>query len=227
MNDMSELSSTEVESYLHHHPEFFHQHLDLLENISIPHPSGSAVSLISKQLELFRQRHHDMETQLLELIGVARENDTSASKMHELTLAVLEADTLDIAIANLHEVLRDCFLVDFFTVKIISTESQETIFDDLFMSPDDEVLSHFSKELGSNTANCGRPTLPQARFLFGDNALAVRSSVIIPMVFTEIEGLIAIGSRDEGRFHYSMGHLFLTQMAEIIATRFTALLAKG
>jgi len=60
--------------------------------------------------------------------------------------------------------------------------------------------------------------------LFTDNAVEVKSCVIIPMAFTEIERLIAIGSRDEDRFHYSMGDLFLTQMSELIGTRFAALL---
>jgi uncharacterized protein YigA (DUF484 family) len=44
------------------------------------------------------------------------------------------------------------------------------------------------------------------------------------MLFTELEGLLAIGSVDEHRFHASMGHLFLTQMSEVIATRLIALL---
>ena len=221
---MSELDSVEVEAYLHKHPEFFNEHLELLEHISIPHPSGNAVSLISRQLELFRQRHHEMETQLNTLIAVARDNDNSANKMHELTLAVLEADTLKIAIGNLNEVLAECFLTDFFTVKIIRADQNDSALADLFVDPECEGLTHFVREMNSNKANCGRPTIAQARFLFGDNALAVKSCVIIPMAFTEIEGLLAIGSRDEERFHYSMGDLFLTQMSEIIGTRFAALL---
>jgi uncharacterized protein YigA (DUF484 family) len=44
------------------------------------------------------------------------------------------------------------------------------------------------------------------------------------MAFTEMEGLLAIGSRDESRFHYSMGGLFLTQMSEVIGTRLIALM---
>jgi uncharacterized protein YigA (DUF484 family) len=60
--------------------------------------------------------------------------------------------------------------------------------------------------------------------LFGDAAAEVRSSAIIPMTFTRLEGLLAIGSRDESRFHYSMGSLFLTQMSEIIGTRLISLL---
>lgn len=224
---MSELNSVEVEAYLKQHPEFFHEHLELLEQISIPHPSGDAVSLISKQLELFRNRHHEMETQLNGLIEIARDNDNSANKMHELTLAVLEADTLEIAIENLDVVLAECFLTDFFAVRIISAEKNKTALADLFVDPGSEQLTHFITELNSNQANCGRPTLEQARFLFGDNALEVRSCVIIPMAYTEIEGLIAIGSREEDRFHYSMGHLFLTQISEIIGTRFAALLKRA
>ena len=224
---MSEPSSVEVEAYLKQHPEFFYEHLELLEDISIPHPSGGAVSLISKQLELFRNRHHEMETQLNGLIEIARDNDNSANKMHELTLAVLEADTLDTAIENLNVVLAECFLTDFFAVRIISADKHNTALADLFVDPESEELTHFISELNSNKANCGRPTLAQARFLFGKNALAVKSCVIIPMAYTEIEGLVAIGSRDEDRFHYSMGHLFLTQISEIIGTRFTALLKQS
>ncbi len=224
---MSDLGSIEVENYLQQHPEFFQEHLELLEKISVPHPSGKAVSLISKQLELFRHRHHDMETQLNTLIEIARDNDKSANKMHELTLAVLEAESVETMIENLNVVLTECFLTDFFAIKIVTAEQYEVPITGLFIEPGCAELTHFVKELGSNQASCGKPTLAQATFLFADNALEVQSCAIIPMVFTEIEGLIAIGSRDAERFHYSMGHLFLTQMSEIIGTRFTSLLRKA
>ncbi len=32
---MNELGSTEVEAYLKQHPEFFHEHLELLEHIRV------------------------------------------------------------------------------------------------------------------------------------------------------------------------------------------------
>lgn len=221
---MSKLSSTEVVDYLKQHPEFFHQHLDLLEHISIPHPSGGAVSLISKQLELFRNRHHAMENKLNGLIEIAKDNDNLSNKIHELTLAVLEADTLDIAIKNLNVVLTEHFLTDFFAVKIINANQHDTALEDLFVDPENTDLTHFINELNNNQANCGQSTLTQVRFLFGENAPKVKSCVIIPIVYTEIEGLIAIGSREKDRFHHNMGHLFLTQISEIIGTRFITLL---
>lgn len=220
------LSSVEVEYYLRKNPGFFNEHLDLLEHISIPHPSGNAVSLISKQLEIFRSRHQEMETQLTTLIEIARDNDTALLRMHKLTLALLDAQTLQEVIANLNSVLSDYFFTDFVAVRIIKHHPEPTIAD-LFIEPGSDLIKPFIKELTNNQPSCGRPTLAQARVLFGEAAAEVKSCAIVPMTFTELEGLIAIGSREEGRFHYSMGTLFLTQMSELIGTRLISLLQQA
>ena len=217
------LTSTQVEQYLREHPEFFNEHLHLLEQMRIPHPSGNAVSLISKQLELFRSRHQELESQLTELIEIARENDTSYVRMHKLTLALLDAKTIEEAVANLETVLSEYFLTDFVAIRVIKN-NPDTAISSFYIEPDSEDLKPFSKELSSNQPTCGRPTLTQAKILFGDSSLEVQSYAIMPMMFTELEGFLAVGSREDGRFHYSMGSLFLTQMSEIVGTRLIALL---
>jgi uncharacterized protein YigA (DUF484 family) len=219
----TEITAAQVETYLRQHPEFFHDHLNLLEQMSIPHPSGNAISLISKQLEIFRSRHHDLENQLTELIDIARDNDTSVNRMHKLTLALLDATTLEEAVANLNVVLSEYFLVDFVAVRIIK-QCPDGAMCHLFIEPFSKDLEPFMSELASNQPKCGRPTITQARVLFGELAFEVKSCAIIPMAFTELEGILAIGSREEGRFHYNMGNLFLNQMSEIIATRLITLL---
>lgn len=221
--DSKSVKAEQVESYLLKHPEFFHNHLDLLEHLSIPHPSGDAVSLISKQLEIFRGKHQELENQLSALIEIAKENDTAFNRMHELTLAMLESNSLTQMIDNLSQVLSECFVTDFVAVKIISDKQDEKM-NQIFVKPDNKLLKHFSQELSSNQPKCGKPTLAQARFLFGDAAQHIKSCAIIPMAFTEIEGLLGVGSRDDDRFHCSMGNLFLTQMSEIIGTRLISLL---
>ena len=221
--EQNELSPAQVEAYLDEHPEFFHQHLALLENMSIPHPSGNAVSLISKQLEIFRSKHQELENQLNALIEIAKGNDITLNQMHELSLALMEAHTIDEVVTNLDKVFTECFLTDFSAIRIFKQDSD--FFDGkTIVESDDENLQHFTKILSSNQPKCGRPTLAQAKFLFTDNATEVKSCAIIPMTFTELEGVIAIGSRENDRFHYSMGNLFLTQMSEVIATRLIALL---
>jgi len=226
MSEQQSLTSEQVEQFLLQHPDFFHEHLHLLEKLSIPHPSGSAISLISKQLEIFRSRHHEMENQLTALIDIARDNDASFSRMHQLTLALLDSTNLEEAVANLDSVLSDYFLTDFVAVRIIKASTDSAI-GNLFIEPGSSDLEPFAKELAANQPKCGRPTLAQARVLFGELAPEVKSCAIIPLLFTELEGILAIGSREEGRFHYSMGHLFLTQMGEIIGTRLITLMQQS
>ncbi|CAA9892608.1 conserved hypothetical protein [Candidatus Methylobacter favarea] len=219
----SELTSTQVEHYLRQNPEFFNEHLNLLEQMSIPHPSGNAISLISKQLEIFRSKHRELESQLTALIEIARDNDTSLNRMHKLTLALLEASTLEEAVANLDLVLSDYFLTDFVAIRIIRQNSGTAIAN-LFIEPGSKNLEPFAEVFARKQPKCGRPTLAQAKVLFGNAALEVKSCAIIPMKRAGLEGIVAIGSRDESRFHYSMGNLFLTQMSEIIGTRLISLL---
>jgi uncharacterized protein YigA (DUF484 family) len=224
MNDKvtTELTEEQIELYLRQHPNFFHNHLELLEQISIPHPSGSAVSLISKQLEIFRNRHHEQEKQLTALIEIARDNDTSFNRLHELTLSMLDADSLESVIANLDRVIKEAFLTDFVSLKIFM-ENAESPIANLFVCPENPALKHFESLLEKNLPTCGHPTLDQAEFLFDENALDVKSCAFIPLLFPEFKGVFAIGSRQKDRFHYSMGNLFLTQMGEIVGTRLVSL----
>jgi len=131
--------------------------------------------------------------------------------------------TLEEAVANLDVVLSEYFLIDFVAVRIIKHNPDAAI-TNLFIEPDSKDLEPFAVELAGNQPKCGRPTIAQARVLFGELAFEVKSCAIIPLAFTELEGILAIGSREEGRFHYSMGNLFLNQMSEIIATRLITLL---
>ncbi|MCK5888854.1 MAG: DUF484 family protein [Methylococcales bacterium] len=219
-----DLSTKQVEDYLLEHPKFFHQHLALLEHMNIPHPSGNAVSLISKQLEIFRERHLELESQLTELINIAKDNDTLSNRMHELTLALMETRSIEDVAANLDIVFKECFLTDFSTIRIIQ-HKVDSPFCQLFVKSNDKNLIHFEKELTTNQASCGKPTLVQARFLFGSQAAEeVESCAIIPMSFSKLDALIAIGSRSKTRFQYNMGNMFLTQMGEIIGTRLITLL---
>ncbi|MGR9085873.1 MAG: DUF484 family protein [Gammaproteobacteria bacterium] len=227
MNEhISDLTSVQVEHYLLHHPEFFNEHLHLLEKMVIPHPSGSAISLISKQLEIFRCKHHELENQLNALIEIARDNDTSFNRMHKLTLALLDAASLAEIADKLEQILFEYFLTDFVAIRIIR-QSPAAGLEALCIEPDSETLEPFISELSTKEPKCGRLTLAQARVLFGESALEVKSGAIIPLTLQDDKGLLAIGSKQKDRFHYSMGSLFLNQMGEIISARLISLMPRN
>ena len=78
MNEPSETRTdqdTWVAAYLQQHPDFFLRRPDILSNLSIPHETGEAVSLIEHQIKVLRKQTDNYRKQLEELVAVAREND--------------------------------------------------------------------------------------------------------------------------------------------------------
>ncbi len=220
---MNKINAGDVAAYLQQHPEFFHDHLDLLEHLSIPHPSGVAISLIAKQLELLRNKHSEQANQLSELIEIARSNDVAFVRLHRLSLALLNASSLEEVVTTLENVLTDYFSTDFVAVRLVQA-CPDVALARLFIDPGSEDAKPFMRELGSMQTKCARPTLAQARILFGDLAMEVNSCAIVPMMLGDSAGILAIGSREPGRFHYTMGQLFLTQIGEIVGARLMSLL---
>ena len=214
------ITEIDVKTYLKKNPSFFHNNLELLETLSVPHLSGPAVSLVAKQLEIFRTKHQQVEGQFIELIDIAKKNDLTAQRMHELTLATLDSHTLETLVKNLNEVFNNCFLSDFFTVKVFDEKKHSNPKTaKIFINKDSKEALAFKEVLALNQPQCGKPPINQARILFAENALQIMSCALIPMNFTGLEGIIAIGSREKERYKADMGHLFLTQISEIIATQ--------
>src|SRR5690606_31633179 len=58
-----ELDAATVATWLLKHPQFFRDQPELLMALQIPHESGKAVSLLERQVTLFRERHQQMEAQ--------------------------------------------------------------------------------------------------------------------------------------------------------------------
>lgn len=224
MSPPSEWDAQSVADYLRQHPDFFNQHLDLLEKLAIPHPvRGNVVSLIARQLEIFRNKQQKLEQQLSSLLEIAKENDISAARLHHLTLVLLNSSSFEAAVTNLAQVLTHSFMADFVALRIIQ-DNHNPALNDFFISPEHEFLDYVTAELIHKVPRCGCLNTAQKRFLFAEEALQVKSCAIIPLLAVDFAGLLVIGSRDENRFHYSLGTLFLTQLSEIISSRLAVLL---
>lgn len=217
------LTEAEVVHYLQQHPDFFHAHLALLEVMHIPNPNGNVVSLIAKQLELFKAKHHELENQLNDLIEIARKNDHSFNRLHQLTLSLLKATTLEQVVIHLEHALAEFFLTDLISIRFIQDQVIDTALASLFVASGDSRLQYFTKELNTAVPFCGEPSEPQAEFLFGNRAATVKSCAIIPMIYPRIKALLAIGHTEKEGFHADMGNIFLMQISEIAATRLISL----
>ncbi len=81
-----------VSDYLKNNPEYFNEHPEILSELRIPHESGSAVSLVERQVSVLREQNDQARKRLHELIEIARQNEDLARRMHQLALTLMDAD---------------------------------------------------------------------------------------------------------------------------------------
>jgi uncharacterized protein len=208
----------QVSDYLSSHPDFFDSRPELLTGMKLDHPSGSAVSLIERQVHVLREQNQGLKKRLLELVEVARDNDRLSERVHRLTLDLLKTDSLVELLDGLEHSLRNEFMADAMVLHLTGLDEslqRETGARPLLI--DDALKALLPTPLVDNKPQCGRLRQEQAAFLFGDQAAAIESCAVVPLGAHAGAGLLSIGSREVNRFNPCMGTLFLTHLGELIA----------
>lgn len=204
-----------IVDYLTENPDFFHRHLDLLENMHVPHPTGDAISLVERQISLLRTKNQSFEKQLSNLIKAAGNNENVVGRLHHLALELMHSDCLDSTVASCQEILRSEFNADHVVLRLIGQGDNR---DGLhFIQANDPSLKHFDGLFQKREAICGRLRPKQQIFLFGNQGAAIRSAVLIPLHEAKPIGVLALGSRDEHRFNPTMGTLFINYLGELVS----------
>jgi len=208
------LSEEAVEAWLRSHPDFFERHLALLDVLKLPHPTGSAVSLIERQIGWLRDKNRSLERKLLDLVQLARENERLSQRMHHLALGLMDADSLDGVLATTQEQLRTEFRADHVVVRLVGDPAEGLH----FTEQDDSSLQPFEQLFETRRPICGRLADEQLATLFPEAEHPVQSAVAVPLMEGSRRlGILALGSREDTRFHPGMGTLFLGYLGEIIS----------
>lgn len=208
----------QVGDYLATHPDFFEQRPELLGSLRLSHPSGKAVSLIERQVQVLREQNEDLKKRLLDLIEVARDNDRLSERVHRFTLELIKAGSLTQLLDSLDHSLKHEFAADAIVLHLPSPN--ESLRQENAVQPlqiDDTLKALLPTPLVDNKPQCGRPKREQADFVFGDQASVIESCAIIPLGDHAAVGLLSIGSREVNRFNPCMGTLFLSHLGELVA----------
>ncbi|HBI79487.1 MAG TPA: DUF484 domain-containing protein, partial [Marinobacter adhaerens] len=107
-----ELTREEVADYLRANPDFFIDQDELLRSLTLPHDSGRAISLVERQVHLFREQRDTLRRELVELVSIARHNDRLFEKSKRLLMQVIEARTLNDMAAAIDDSIRGDFGLD-------------------------------------------------------------------------------------------------------------------
>lgn len=212
-----ELTTEQVAEFLDAHPEFFEKHAELVGRLRIPHPvGGEAVSLIEKQVEILRSQNRQLERRLVDLIEVARLNEASVEKIHQLAVMLLDAHDLEDVLATVQDALRNRFSAEETAIclfrgaglKLEGTPARRVLREDL--------EEHFANFLKTGKPHCGRLRPAQLEWLFGARAERIGSAALIPLGESAALGLIALGSESEDQFGPTLGTVYLGRIGELV-----------
>jgi uncharacterized protein len=211
-----QLTAQQVSDYLLSHPDFFLRHDEVLCGLQLPHRSGSAVSLVERQVSLLRERNIDSRQRLNRLLDTARENDELFSKTRHLILALLEAETLDRLAHSMATSIRREFDIDHCRLLLI----EDGQFDwpagaERIARADADATLGGIMRLGKPVAGPLRPAQREA--LFGAAAEQVQSGLVVSIGQAAPMAILAVGSHDPQRFHSEMGTLFMEFIGDALA----------
>ncbi len=215
---LSSVTAAEVEDYLKDHPDFFSGRLELLAEITVPHTSGDAVSLVEKQVKVLREQNEQARKRLHELIEIARLNEELAHRMHHLALTLIDADGPGEIFKTLYENLKRNFRADRVTLRLFAEPAPaEADAGDEFAGKEVTEAALFETLIEKRLPRSGAPDPRQQAFLFGEDGDEIKSVVLVPLHGSNWGGVMAIGSRDPDRFQEGMGVELLANMGEVLS----------
>lgn len=206
------VTEEQVIVYLRNHPDFFQQHAHLLSELRLPHESGSAISLVERQVAILRERNMTLRRRMNELMQTAKENDALFHKTRTLTLELLHVGTWH----ELNEVLATYVLTDFHADFVCCHLGHVPVNLDHLRGHADS-LPH-ERYVSGNYPVCTALRAEELDQIFpGQECGTDGSAVLAPLGVGERGGCLAIGSRDPKAFTPDMDSLFVTYIAEVLS----------
>ncbi len=209
---LATLTATDVEAYLRDHPDFFQDHLPLLDILRIPHPTGGTVSLLERQITLLRDKHRALEQQMAELVERARDNERVGLHLHELAKTLMRAENLDAVLALTQDALRNELAAERVSIRLAAPEA------DPLHALESGELATFDPLFARGTAQCGRVPAEMLDVLFDDTDASIGSAILMPLGSqADPIGVLGLASESPDRFQPDMGTYFVTHIGELLA----------
>lgn len=205
----------QVAEFLRATPSFFEAHPDVLLNIEVPHPHGGrTVSIPERQLIATREKARLLEIKLGELIRFGEQNDVLSKRVHDLTLRLIDADSLEAATDTLYLDLLDNFQIPHVALRFWGMASADGRSAPEF-KPVATELKQFVEAM--TAPYCGAHPVYETISWFGEHASHLKSLAMVPIKTDKTFGVMLFASENAERFYPDMGTIFLTRVAAVFA----------
>ena len=210
----------DIVRFLRDHPDFFEHHQDLLADMLLPHETGSAISLVERQVSVLREQRDDYKKKLHQLIKTAQQNEKLNNHVNALILALLDASSLDEVLQIVQTRLVNDFDAEAVVIRLFDTGHPTMSRIPELVDWSEPVMGAFEKVIEGRKPVCGALKPGQLDALFGDQSDNIVSAALIPLVASaksrKCYGMLAIGSPDRNRFRADMGTVFLSQLGKVL-----------
>ena len=164
-----------------------------------------------------RDKNHELNQRLHDLIETATDNEQLVVRVHSLTVALMREKTLGDTVRRVVAGLTEDFHTELVRLALFRAPSEGTAGCRLADRRAARRRSNGRRSTNSSSAPnrcaavCSRKNSIR---LFGAKSSEVKSAVLVPI---DGIGMLAIGSSDANRFHPGMGTVFLKLIAEAVA----------
>jgi len=215
------MEASAVAEYLKQHPEFFEDYADVFAEMFVPHPHGGhAIPIAERQILALRDKSHEQERRLAELVQNASDNEAITEKLHRTTLALIAARDLETTIAVLVHSLKEDFAVPQVAIRLWRDASTAALPE---LAPTPSTLHEFAE--GLRAPLCGPAIRDEARAWFEGENDSMRSYAYLALRTEATFGILALASPEAQRFHPAMGTMYLLRLGELASVAIARYLA--
>jgi uncharacterized protein len=207
-------TAEQVADYLRYHDDFFLDHSDLLLRLQLPRAGGGTASLVERQLVVMREQIGRMRQEIHQLTATASQNEQLFESLQLLIVKLVASNTLQQLIDTLTQQLSEQFAADGVALQLFTPHDHP-----LATTREAAEAANLASLLGEgHPPLCGILTAAQRGWLFPHDA-AIVSALVLPICAIqgkETLGLLAIGSKDEDRYHAQMGTQLVRHLGFIL-----------
>ena len=212
----SDISEEQVAEYLQSHPEFFANQEDLLADLSLPHASGKAISLLERQVTILRDRGIEARQKLNNLLENARNNDQLFDTTRNLVLALLRADSVTEVADVTQDQLSNHANIDACEIIIVDHPDLH-VAQSIRVESVAKLKADFSDVFRLKRTHCGQLSEEQIAYLFPAAKHTIRSTALCPVLNnSEVLAMLAFGNQTENFFNVNLDTLFLDFMGHVV-----------
>jgi len=203
------LNPKDVELFLLDNLDFFESRESLLSEMQFKHSSGSASSLLERQINKLREEQKDLMNLLSSFVETAQLNEDLFKKSKELTLAVLESSNKEEVINKVQNDFKESFNVNNCKLDFYANAEIEDL----------ESKTGISFHKGA--IHCGSFSKEKMELLFQDNK--IESMALAVLVNNKEIGLLKLGSYERTRYLGDEDTTFIEYIRDILEKKFASL----